>query len=191
MNPADVLLIACLALVLIGLVYALIAWRAGYGTGHVLEGAGLAALSVGLYLSGLMQLAYDLLEALVAWGRGLVWTPLVQTGIGALVLAVVLWVVAGTLNRRGVGVLTREDRQARREQRAADRADRKKPAAVGTQSGAAGRATTGNTTAATPAAPAAGRPARAGGKPAAGTTNTDKGDEFDEIEDILRKRGIN
>lgn len=186
MNPADVLLISCLALVLVGLVYALIAWRAGYGTGHVLEGVGLAGLSVGLYLSGLMQLAYDLLEALVAWGRGLVWTPLVQVGIGALVLAVVLWVVAGAMNRRGVGVLTREDRQARREQRAAARADRKQPAEVGQESR-------------TTARPSAGTAKATGGRSAApearSTPSTgkgaDKGDEFDEIEAILRKRGIN
>lgn len=185
MNPADVLLIVCLALVLVGLVYALVAWRAGYGTGHVLEGVGLAGLSVGLYLSGLMQLAYDLLEALVAWGRGLVWTPLVQTGIGALVLAVVLWVVAGALNRRGVGVLTREDRQARREQRAAARADRKKPAEVAQESRPAARPATGSTKAAS-----TGSHAAAPRSTQSTDKGAEKGDEFDEIEAILRKRGI-
>lgn len=183
MNPADVLLTACLALVLVGAVYALIAWRAGYGTGHVLEGVGLAALSAGLYFAGLMQLVYDLLAALVAWGRGLVWTPLVQAGIGALALAVVLWVVAGALNRRGVGVLTREDRRERREQRAAVRSDRRKPAQVDKESSPAAQSATAGSTKKT-AAPTSGRAARTGGKPA------DQGDEFDEIEAILRKRGI-
>lgn len=182
MNPADVLLIACLALVLIGLVYTLISWRAGYGTGHVLEGLGLAGLSVGIYLSGLMQLAYDLLAALVAWARALVWTPQVQIGIGALVLAVALWLVAGALNRRGVGVRSKEDRQARNEERAAAKADKKQqkaaPATPSAPSTSAGKVTTAA------AAPAARTGAKKAGQGAG------QGDEFDEVEDILRKRGI-
>lgn len=189
MNPADVLLIACLALVLIGLVYALISWRAGYGTGHVLEGLGLTGLSVGLYLSGLMQLAYDLLAALVAWARVLVWTPQVQAGIGALVLAVVLWLVAGALNRRGVGVRSKEDRLARSEERAAAKADKKqhKSAAATPPAAPAGKVATGSTTAAAATAPSTS--ARPGAKKAGQTAG--QGDEFDEIEALLRKRGIN
>lgn len=182
MNPTDVLLIACLALALIGLVYALISWRGGFGAGHVLEGIGLAALSVGLYLAGLMQLVYNLLSALVAWGRGLVWTPLTETGVGALVLAVVLWLVAGALNRRGVGVRTKEQSQARREARAKKRATTKKT----------GRRNGSRTS--TPAAVAA--PTSATGPGAAARTQQEgqsgaPGEDFDEIEAILRKRGIN
>ncbi|SDB91907.1 hypothetical protein GA0111570_108133 [Raineyella antarctica] len=183
MNPADVLLIACLALVVIGLVYTLIAWRAGYGAGHVLEGLGLAGLSVGLYLSGLMQLAYDLLAALVAWGRALVWTTQVQAGIGALAVAVVLWVVAGALNRRGIGVLTKQDRAERRQARVAARADKKGADPATARPSAARTATT------TPAAAQAKPAARPGAAPGAGKAGQD--DDLDEIEAILRKRGIN
>ena len=180
MNPADVLLIVALALSLIGVIYALVSWRAGYGTGHVLEGLGLAALAVGLHLSGLMQLAYDLLAALVAWWRDLVWTPQVQAGIGALVLALVLWVVAGALNRRGIGVLSKEDRRARREDRATARADRK---AEKDQPAATGRPAAVSST-------ARGDATQSGTATAPGKDKSAKGDEFDEIEAILRKRGI-
>lgn len=180
MNPADVLLIACLALVLIGVVYALVSWRAGYGTGHVLEGVGLAALSVGLYFAGLMQLAYDLLAALVAWWRDLVWTTQVQAGIAVLVGAVVLWIIAGALNRRGVGVMSKEDRKSRGEERRKARAERK-----------TAKATT--EVAAKPASPAAATRPGATSAPTGATAKGKQasGDEFDEIEDILRKRGIN
>lgn len=193
MNPTDVLLVATLALVLIGLVYALISWRAGYGAGRVLEGVGLIALSAGLFLSGLMKLAYDLITALIGWGTSLVWTALVATGVGALALAVVLWLVAGSLNRRGVGVRTKEDIRARREERKAARAAKtakagQSPAparpAAGTGAGAGGtQPTVTRSTAATTGT----RPAAA----AKGSGAAGNGDEFAEIEDILRKRGIN
>ncbi len=180
MNPAEVLLIACLAIVLIGLVYALIAWRAGYGTGHVLEGIGLAGLSVGLYLTGLMQLVYDLLGALVLWARALVWTIQVQTGIGLLAVAVVLWVIAGMLNRRGVGVLSKEDKQARRDTRAAAKADKQAGKAAAPTAGKAATSTT------TPKAV----PGPQSRKPAQGAAPAGPNDDLDEIEAILRKRGI-
>ncbi|WOP18383.1 hypothetical protein [Raineyella sp. LH-20] len=176
MNPTDILLSATLTLVLIGLVYALVSWRAGYGAGRILEGLGLVALSVGLFLSGLMKLAYDLIAALIGWGMALVWTPLVATGIAALVLAVVLWLVSGALNRRGVGVRTKEAIQARREERRAARAAKGRPGATPARSASGGTpASTSRSTAATGAAP---------------TAEKKSGDEFDEIEDILRKRGI-
>lgn len=182
MNPSDVLLVATAALALIGLVYALISWRAGYGAGRILEGLGLIALSAGLFLSGLMKLAYDLVAALIGWGASLVWTTLVGAGIGALALAVVLWLVAGALNRRGVGVRTKEDIRARREERRAARAGKGGQPPAGTRPGAATPAarpaTTSTPTAATGTKPST---AKADGS----------GDEFDEIEDILRKRGIN
>ncbi len=184
MNPSDVLLVATAALALIGLVYALVSWRAGYGTGRILEGLGLIALGAGLFLSGLMKLAYDLIAALIGWGTALVWTTLVASGIGALALAVVLWLVAGALNRRGVGVRTKEDIKARREERRAARAGKGDQPAGARPAGGTGSATpvTRPATTSTPAA-------STGTKRSAGPAGA--GDEFDEIEDILRKRGIN
>jgi len=191
MNPGDVLLVVSLAFVLVGIVYALIAWRTGTGAGHVLEGIGLAALSGGLYAAGLLQLVWDLLAALVNWGRTSSWGPLTVGGVTGIGLAIVLWVVAGALNRRGVGVRTAEERASRRQERAAAKQD--KAARRAEQKGAAGPS-------ATPPSAADAAAGRAGtrqvaGRPAAPATG--KGTpgqaehEFDEIEEILKKRGIN
>ncbi|QGF24877.1 hypothetical protein [Raineyella fluvialis] len=180
MNPSNVLLVATLALALIGLVFALVSWRAGYGAGRVLEGFGLVALSAGLFLSGLMQLAYDLVSALISWGLALVWTPLVASGISALGLAIVLWLIAGALNRRGIGVRTKEDKRARREER---RARRSGQGQVTPRTGA-GQVTKPND-------PAATRTTAAKQPAAKGSGTAGSGDEFDEIDDILRKHGIN
>lgn len=197
MNPPDVLLVICLALGLVGLIFALVSWRAGMGTGRVLEGIGLVAAAIGLFLSGLMQLFYDLLLAIATWARETTWDLPHLLGVGALVLAIVLWLVAGSFNRRGVGVLTAEERRVRREERHAAKQARK--SAKGAD-GASGRSTTSGrsvTSGTSGAGSGAGsRTGRAGsatgakgtgaGSPADTTT-----DDFAEIEDILKKRGIN
>ncbi|MDO5498463.1 MAG: hypothetical protein Q4F67_02140 [Propionibacteriaceae bacterium] len=157
----DMLLPVCIALAALALVLAIVLWLRGR-RGRALQAFGFAALPVGLYLTGLLGLVFDAVRALGGWMSRLVFNPAVWAGVGLLGLAVVLWVVGGFVARRT---------RARR------------PVAKGADA----PAVTGRTPA---AAPAKGSPAtarKAGGSTAAGGSGDD---EFDEIEELLRRRGI-
>lgn len=192
MAPVDVLLVICLAIGLVGLILALVSWRTGMGTGRILEGIALILLAAGLYLSGLMQLVYDLLVAVVDWAQTTQWDIPHVVGVVLLAVGILAWIVAGSFNRRGVGVLTSEERRVRRDERLQAKQARKADKQGGDQAqvgrGASGTAT-GRGTGAGTAAPGGG--ATPGpGQPGGGSDPAAQ-DDFDEIEAILKKRGIN
>lgn len=134
--------------------------------GRAVQSVGLAALPMAVYLSGLAQMVIDAARALYQWATNLMFGPMLYTGLGLFGAGVVLWLIGGWMARRA----------------AARRAVAK---ATGTPAvtGAKGENST-KTPPKTTSAPTA-KPA---GKPAAKPAGA--GDEFDEIEAILRSRGI-
>ena len=79
--------------------------------------AGLRMLAVSLlpaaaYLTGTLRLLWEIGAAVVRWAARLTFSPLMWLGLGVAATALVLFVVAGVLARRGVGA--REHRQDRR-----------------------------------------------------------------------------
>jgi hypothetical protein len=96
----NALLILCIGLSLIGVVVAGIAFARGR-RGRAVQGLALALAPVALYLTGLLQLVWDAVVAVVRWATGNVFDLTAWVGFGLLALCVVLWVVGGVLARRG------------------------------------------------------------------------------------------
>ncbi|WP_127480466.1 cellulose synthase [Nocardioides pantholopis] len=121
--------------------------RRGLAAG--LRGVAIALLPLAAYLTDTLRMFTRIADAVGDWAVRLVFSPVVWTGIVLAGVAVVLFLLAGVLDRRG---------SAPRE--------RTRPAAPGRKERAVGGAT------AAPQAGAAGDP------------------EMDEIEALLRRRGI-
>ena len=158
----------CVGLTLIGLIgsYAA-AKRRGPASGA--RGLAWSLLPVSLYLTGLLELLWDVVKASVDWIVHLVFSPTVWAGVALFGVSVVLFVVSGVARNRGIGT------------KGAKPADADEPKQ---------RTAAGELTATGP------EPARVGKRQTNKTKQTkpaktqDAG-EFDEIEDILKRHGIN
>jgi hypothetical protein len=140
----------CAGLTLLGLIASWAAFkRRGVAAGT--RGLAWALLPVSLYLTGLLELVWDIVRSASNWIVHLVFSPTVWSGVALFGVSVVLFVLSGVLGRR-------------------------KPAKSG--KAAVTNQTAGELTATGPA------PAKASGKKS-------EAGEFDEIEDILKRHGIN
>ena len=164
------LLPLCVGLTLLGLIGSWVAWRRrGLATG--IRGVAWSLLPVSLYLTGLLELLWNVVKSTVSWVTHLIFSPTVWAGVALFGVSVVLYVVSGVARGR------RGD--------APEKAPKTKSA-----SAAIGELTS---TGAQPASAAA-KPARAEKvpKPAkASKQDKQESSEFDEIEDILKRHGIN
>lgn len=99
MPAADsVLLPLCVAIALIGVILAGLAWRRG-NKGRVVQAAALVIVPFGLYLTGLLKVLWDWVVELVRWAVHLIFSPLHWIGFGILALSVVLFVIGAILAR--------------------------------------------------------------------------------------------
>src|SRR3954451_14978574 len=147
----------CVGLTLLGLIGSWAAWRRR-GVAAGTRGVAWSLLPVSLYLTGLLELVWDVVRSTVSWVTHLIFSPTVWAGVALFGVSVVLYVVSGVARgRRGDTVK-------------APKAE-KKPASP------AGELT------ATGPAPASAAPAKAA-KPAKGKAKQQESSEFDEIEDI-------
>ncbi|GAA4892489.1 hypothetical protein GCM10025789_06940 [Tessaracoccus lubricantis] len=140
----------------------------------LLIGLGLAAIPVGLYLTGLLRLIINGIISLVAWFQRTVFTDAVAWGLGLLVGGVVLIVVGLMLPRKPARERV-APQPAAREVPATGERGRQLPSAGTTRSSTGGPA---------PSSPAA------AAKPAAAPAQKGTDPEDAEIEALLRKRGI-
>lgn len=170
MTAATVLLPLCIAIGVLGLVFAVLFWMRGR-RGRGLQLLGIALLPTGLYLIGLLTMVWDAAVALGRWGSQLVFNPAVWTGVALVALAVGLWFAGGWL-------------ASRRKTRAA--VERATGGASGRQvgSGTAGRGST------QVSAAGSAKPAAEAKKTAAGGKKGNPDPELDEIEALLKSRGI-
>ena len=158
------LLPLCAGLTLVGLIASWAAWRRR-GAHAGIRGVAWSLLPVSLYLTGLLELLWAVVKAVSAWVLHLVFSPTVWAGVALFGVSVVLFVLAGAVRSRW----------------ADSPAGRSAPKTAGP---AAGELTTAGP------APASAEPAKSAGrvKP---TGRKQDSSEFDEIEDILKRRGIN
>lgn len=142
----------------IGAIWTVVAWRTR-GVAAAVRGAGLTLLAPAAYLTGTLELAGEIAVDVGDWARGLVFSPVVWTGIALAGAGVLLVLLGGALAARGVGTSPRT-------------------AAPRQVEDGAGRPAVAPADRRAPAAPPAGR-GRASGD-----------DDLDDIEAILRRRGI-
>ncbi len=157
----------CAGLTGLGLVLSWIALRRR-GAGAGLRGAAWSLLPLAAYLTGAVEMLWRIGTAIADWVGGFVFSPKVWSGVIVTALAVLLFMVSGALRRRAPA---RSERQVEGAGRRAVG-----PGAAGQPAGERG---------ALEQAPAgrAAAPRKSKGK-------TDADDEFAEVEEILRRRGI-
>ncbi|HEU4945535.1 MAG TPA: hypothetical protein VFT31_00125 [Kribbella sp.] len=150
----------CAGLTLLGLIASWAAWRRR-GLAAGIRGVAWSLLPVSLYLTGLLELVWDVARSVSSWVTHLIFSPSVWAGVALFGVSVVLYVVSGLARSRRADAPT--DKSASR---------------------AAGELTaTGPAPASASARPA--KPAKSAKK------TTEDTSEFDEIEDILKRHGIN
>ncbi len=154
----------CVGLTLIGLVGSYAAAKRR-GTAAGVRGLAWSLLPVSLYLTGLLELVWDVVKSTSDWIVHLVFSPSVWAGVALLGVSVVLFVVSGVARNRGIGT-----KGVKPEPKATEAAPK---------SDIAGQLT------ATGPEPAKVSKKKQKAKPADGAG------EFDEIEDILKRHGIN
>ncbi len=160
----------CVGLTLLGLIGSWAAWRRrGLASGA--RGVAWSLLPVSLYLTGLLEVLWDVVKSVSNWVTNLIFSPSVWAGVALFGVSVVLYVVSGVAKGRGAG-----------KQKATKPQPATRPAADAI----------GELTASGPAPADAGKPVKT--PKAAKAPKAAKGQEsseFDEIEDILKRHGIN
>ncbi len=156
----------CAGLTGLGLVLSWVALRRR-GAGAGLRGAAWSLLPLAAYLTGAVEMLWRIGTAIADWVGGFVFSPRVWFGVIVFVLAVLLFLVSGALRRRASGRSGTQVEASGRRSVASGAAGRQPAGERGTLERApAGRA----------AAPTKGK--------------ADADDEFAEVEEILRRRGI-
>jgi hypothetical protein len=155
----------CVGLTGLGLVASWVALRRR-GAGAGLRGAAWSLLPLAAYLTGAVEMLWRIGTAIADWVGGFVFSPRVWLGVIVTVLAVLLFMISGALRRRAP-------------RRSGSQVDATGRRSVG--SGAAGQQTAGER--GTLERAPAGRAAAVKGK-------AEADDEFAEVEEILRRRGI-
>jgi hypothetical protein len=88
-----------LVLTVVGLALSVVVWRRS-GAGHGLRAVGWSLVPLAAALTGLLEVAWDILDTLLSWATRLVFSPVVWLGIVVAGVAVVLHVAGGFLVRR-------------------------------------------------------------------------------------------
>lgn len=89
----------CAGLTLIGLIATWFAWRRR-GLNAGVRGVAWSLLPVSLYLTGLLELLWEVLQSSVDWITSLIFSPSVWAGVALMGVSVVLFVVSGFVKGR-------------------------------------------------------------------------------------------
>ncbi|NUW41743.1 cellulose synthase [Nonomuraea rhodomycinica] len=157
----------CVGLTAVGLVLSFLAFRRR-GAAAGMRTAAWALLPLAAYLTGALQALWTIGATVVGFVTSLVFSPLVWAGVAVAGLSVVLFVASGVLRGRA---LSRDG-----EQRKGGKGGKgAKEAPAGPAQGPA---------------VAGGRPAQTGKPAVEAPAKRKSDDDFSDIEDILRRRGI-
>lgn len=157
-----------ITLTVVAAAWAFVSWRRN-GLASGVRGLAWTLVPMAALLTGTLRLAVGIVDDVAGWAARLVLSPVVWSGLALAGVAVVLYVVAGMMTARGIGVRGK----------AAEKAVRKGERVRGRLGGA----------------PAAKDPGGKAARPAATPSGTKQpaasgDDDMDEIEAILRKHGI-
>jgi hypothetical protein len=163
--------VVCVAVTALGLVWSYRIWRKD-GWSRGLRAIAWSLIPLAAYLTGAVGLLGRLVNAVVIFAGSIVFSPRTYAGVIVVIIAVLLFILSGGLPL----AKERKARKRRKAEKAAARAQR--------DSGQPGQpaATAGPATKAV-------EPHRAGAKKAAPGGGGD--DDMSDIEEILRRRGIN
>ena len=139
-------------------------WARSRGARPLMGGTGMLMIPLGLYFLGVTRLAYNGVISLIDWAQRTAWSPTMTWGISLVGVGILLFIVSRFITP------------------AAPHVSEKRPQpAVAPQQGGRTQAT------ARPSAPAVPATTTPAAKPA---TKQEKTTEDDEVEAILRKRGL-
>jgi hypothetical protein len=159
----------CAGLTGLGLVLSyLVMRRRGLGSG--LRGAAWSLLPLAAYLTGSVKMFWKIGVAIADFAKGFVFSTEVWSGIAVAGLAALLFVVSGPLRRRGKRSVRGQDQQA---------------------AGTATTRTAGREITPRTAAVATTASAQTPVKARKGKSAADDDDDLGDVEDILRRHGIN
>ena len=170
----------CAGLTGLGLVASWFAWRRR-GLGSGLRGVAWSLLPLAAYLTGSIEMFWKIGTAIGDFAEHLVPSPKVWSGVGVAALAVVLFFVSAPLKRRR--------KQARKAAAAANPVRPPSPAPRARPS--PGRPVPTATAAPVATAARSSSPAAPGLAKAAKSKGEPVDDDMREVEEILRRRGIN
>ncbi|WCC79186.1 hypothetical protein O6R08_06415 [Cutibacterium equinum] len=204
MSETTVVAVVTIVLVFLPLLWALSGWLSRRSSRALLRGLGLTLIPVGLVLTGLMRLLVRALRLVVNWFAATTMTTTIWIGVVVLAVGLVTWLVAGFMTP-----VDRETGRQRRKEHAARKQARPKNASRESASTGSGspqngsqqpwtNQTTGsgaNTAKSSANAPAQGWPSTSSTPGSSSTASpnvsaTEK-DADAEVEDILRRRGLN
>ncbi|WP_051706653.1 hypothetical protein [Nocardioides aequoreus] len=163
-----------ITLTVVAAAWAFLTWRRN-GLASGVRGLAWTLVPMAALLTGTLRLAVGIVDDVAGWAARLVLSPVVWSGLALAGVAVVLYVVAGMMTARGIGVRGK----------AAERAVRKGERVRGRLGGGAPAAKEPGAKSAPSAAAPSGKQ-RPGKQQPAGSGD----DDMDEIEAILRKHGI-
>ena len=203
MSETTVVAVVTIVLVVLPLLWALSGWFSRRSSRAMLRGLGLALIPIGLVLTGLMRLFVRAIRLVVDWFAGTVMTSTMWIGVIVIAVGLVTWLVAGIMAPvdRETGRQRRQDHAARKQTREASSAKDSRsteapahnPTDSAPTSGAApdtapSHSASGTRRTPTDAPVRTSEPASSS-KPSPTISGADK-DEDAELEEILRKRGI-
>ncbi|WP_433518469.1 cellulose synthase [Nonomuraea sp. CA-143628] len=165
----------CAGVTIAGLVLSFLAFRRR-GAAAGMRMAAWALLPLAAYLTNALQSLWTIGATIVSFVTSLIFNPLVWAGVAVTGLSVVLFVASGFMRGRKL-------KQARdgKPGKAAEAPAAPQQRAVGQRAGQPAGQMPGQ------AAGPVGQPA---GKPAAAAAKKNNDDDFSDIEDILKRRGI-
>ena len=105
-----------LTLTLIGALLTVRAWRRR-GLAAGIRGLAWTLVPVAAWLTGMLRLATDVLDAVVTWAARLVFSPVVWVGVVVAGVSALLFVTSGLLTARGLGLRKGDAKLSRKERR--------------------------------------------------------------------------
>ncbi len=116
-----------LVLTLVGLGISALMWRRR-GPASGIRGVAWSLLPIAAGLTGTLRLVWEIGDSVVSWATRLVFSPVVWLGIVVAGVSAVLFVVASSMQRRGLGTKGRGPKQPKKSKQAKGAADPALPA---------------------------------------------------------------